>query len=171
MFALILAALTVFHFIINFFRSNQVRIFLKEPMIAFVVALSITGIPWKQFDLAWNELMLPFGLFFLINLGNLLLFSFCDHEQDLESGNLSLSIKIGKSRSLILAVLSLIVAVSTVILGLVLTPWTYELIMFIPMILLLSGIAAFPEYFSRKGRYRFWGDMVYLMPLFYLLMH
>ena len=169
-FGLGLAALTALHFLINFLVKPSAKIFLKEPMIAFVVTLALLGIPCAQHEADWRGSVLPFILLFFINLANLLIFSFYDHQEDEESGIKSLSVIIGQARIRIYAAATLLGAVLVLVALTIFTQHDIEVhVIFALMILCLTIILLKWRYFALKGRYRFWGDFIFILPILYFL--
>lgn len=169
----ILMGLTFLHFMINYLVPVRLKrkVFLKEVFIAFVVTIGFVLTPFIEISFKnqpdhWLNL---FYIFFLINLTNLLLFSAYDSKQDQLSQTLSIAHLHSKKTIRFLIVLCLLVSVFLV----VIFAFQHELRLEYLLILLamqstLAGMTYYESYFAKGDRYRFWGDFIYVYPLFVL---
>ncbi|MDB4107956.1 hypothetical protein OAD66_08720 [Bacteroidia bacterium] len=170
----VLVLLTGLHFAMNYLVSESVkrRIFLKEVFIAFVVTLGFAYTPFLEledkytFGLIGNYLV----FIFFINLANLILFSLFDKDADKLSSTLSIA-RFYSNRTLqFFIALSLLIS-----LGYALVLYlgcscisTVAFTVILCMQLTLFVISQFPAYFRINDRFRFYGDLIYLYPLFAL---
>ncbi len=144
---------------------------LKELGIAAVVALCFAYMPLVQSSysdgLGDHLLILSFGG---INASNLFIFSTYDYQLDqknkLSSIGQLLSPNQLKVLSLITTALSFVVLVyATYLMD---APISLVFVLYL-MILQLLIIQLFSRYFKEAERFRFWGDLIYLYPILYLL--
>ena len=169
-FGFILFTLTALHFGINHFASKQLKTkyYIKEVFIAFVVSLGFCGLPVCHLSSnEWtNSIWILFGAFFLLNLGNLLLFSYFDFQEDLESEFVSSANTFGPIKALVWAkycCLSSIAVLLVAILILNVSVYIGGTLLLMNAVLLL--LCLYPSYFKPNGNYRFWGDFIYLLPV------
>lgn len=166
-FGYLLVALTFIHFLMNFLftERSKNRVFMKELFIALVVTLGFVSLPLMgrlTFDLRFAVL---FAIIFLVNWSNLLLFSYFDYYNDARSNFLSAAHVYGREVSRRLAGVMLIIAELVVIYAIVAAD-VHALfgLVLSGMIALLGFMAVNPAPFKRQGRYRFYGDVIYLFP-------
>ncbi len=113
-------------------------------------------------------LMVPF---FLTALINLIVFSWFGLEQDLRDGQLSLVTFIGKRASSV--VLTVLFTIQFAILGflMITTVYIIESAVILAMNVVLAFMLFYPETFKKNDLYRIIGDVIFLFPLPYLLLH
>ncbi|NNJ55765.1 MAG: hypothetical protein HKP14_06520 [Bacteroidia bacterium] len=169
-FGFFLFLLTGIHFILNQTLSKKIsrKVYIKEVFIALVVSLGFCGLPLCTTAVQeWPDYFtILFVAFFFLNLCNLMLFSFFDFQEDLESNFISSANTFGPQKALIWAKISSIFSIVLVLL----TPLFYKTdLSIVGVLLLMHGvlllICFYPEYFKMYGRYRFWGDFIYLLPV------
>jgi 4-hydroxybenzoate polyprenyltransferase len=169
----LLLILTILHFLINYLVPTRIKryLFLKEVYIALVVTIGFViipyiEIPFKQSSDEWHEL---FYLFFLVNLSNLLLFSLYDKEEDKKTGTLSIA-AIYSKKTLKIFILVCLCASFTILLILFMRQELkiWEVVVLLSMQITLATLATYQSYFKINDRYRFYGDFIYVYPLFVL---
>ncbi|MGB1037050.1 MAG: hypothetical protein ACPGYY_00250 [Bacteroidia bacterium] len=169
----ILFGLTVAHFLINYLVPENLKrkVFLKEVFIALVVTIGFVFTPFIEvsFKHQTDQWMHLFFIFCLINLSNLLLFSAYDRNQDKLSQVLSIAQLHSKKTIRFIIVLCLVTSVLLVGFYTV----QHELKLMDSLILLamqttLALMTFWESFFSKGDRYRFWGDFIYVYPLFVL---
>ena len=169
----LLTFLTGLHFVINYLipKSLKKKIFLKEVFIAAVVTVGFVLTPYvevslKNIEQDCQHLLL---IFFFINLSNLMLFSFYDKESDESAGTLSLAGFYSNRTLQTFIYLSTISSGSFVayayVMGFVSAIST---IVFVAMLVTLGILNIRTDYFKKDDRYRFYGDLIYVYPLFAL---
>lgn len=148
-------------------NSVQRKIPSKEIFIAIGACIGMLVLPGIPATAEWSlgNVLLILS-FFGINFGNILIFSFFDHDDDLKDGfSTAGSIGVEKLEQLIQQVL-----ISTFLL---ITFWTFvvnsprklPVIMTLMLMLNMLGLIMIKkEEFKDHGRYRLWGDMIYLAP-------
>lgn len=168
----ILLFLTIVHFAVNYLVPAKVKrlVFLKEFFVALVVSLGIatsTLVGRDKIETEWS--LAPFWIFFLINLANLISFSMYDKELDEKAGTLSIAEFYSQTTLKWLILLCLGVSCS-----ILLAPSygasldiKYRLV-FLAMQVSLALLCFLPNYFSKNDKYRFYGDLIYVYPLFVL---
>lgn len=168
-FGILLFVLTAIHFAINHLVLEQikVRFYIKEVFIALVVSLGFCGLPLVPMipnDVPSSTMFL-FVPFFLLNLSNLMLFSYFDFEEDLENKFISSANIFGPSNALSLAkigsIISIVLTTAIVLLFTKSYVTSGTLIIMNGFLLIISFN---PTYFKTNGYYRFWGDFIYLFP-------
>lgn len=171
-FIALLAALTLFHFVINYLVPQRVKklLFLKEVFIAFVVSIGLaTSATMGDGMTNASENTIPFWILLFINLGNIILFSYFDREADHRSKTLSIAGLYSDKTLKRIIYLCLLVSI-----GLGIWDMFNEKIalssfsIFLLMQITLLVIAVFSEKFKTNDLYRFWGDFIYVYPLFAL---
>lgn len=174
LFGISIAAVLLLYFAFNrwLLKSNKRNLPIKELGIAVVVSLCLAGLAvfqsGRDINLDVYSLILPF---FLINWGNLLLFSYYDYEPDMQANFSSIGNYLS-AKSLRNLDLMLLLANAVLIL---LAFWmgghtlkVYGLLMLMNAQLIL--ILLFPKHFSKNESFRFWGDIIYIYPLLYFLL-
>jgi uncharacterized membrane protein len=172
-FCALLAGFTAVHFFINYLTPDAFKrkFFLKEVFIALVITIGFVITPYLEvpFKKGFIDVSFLFGLFYFINLSNLMLFSYFDKEEDERAQTMSIA-RIYSDGTLKVFIFT------SLILGLILAAISWyrseitgiHFLLFISMIGTLGVIAAFPTYFKINDRYRFWGDFIYVYPLLVL---
>ena len=168
-----LVAFTGLHFLINYFTTEDVKrkFFLKEVFIAFVVTLGFVLTPYVEVQ--HKNIVIDgrflFGLFYFINLSNLMLFSFFDKEEDEKAKTMSIAriyddktVKIFVFASLTIAMILTAIAFQRSEIE-----WVH-FFLFASMIISLGVISLFSDFFKINDRYRFWGDFIYVYPMLVL---
>jgi hypothetical protein len=113
-------------------------------------------------------LMIPF---FITALINLVLFSWFGLDQDLRDGQLSLVTLIGKNAAKNVLIVLFIVQFAILTALIVLTDYQVEVTVIMVMNAVLLVMLKFPTDFVKNDLYRLAGDVVFLFPLPYLLLH
>lgn len=168
-----LIAFTGLHFLINYLVPEQVKrkFFMKEVFIAFVVTLGFVLTPYVEVPPKeiFGGIRFIFGVFYGINLSNLLLFSYFDKEEDENSNTMSIARIYTDStvKMFVYGSLTLAMIWSTILLQRFEIAWIH-FFLFASMVATLFIIAVFPIFFKRNDRYRFWGDFIYVYPMFVL---
>ena len=173
---MVIAILTAFYLATNQWLMNKkpsyTKIFIKEIIIAFVVMLGFAWLPITNGQFIWSSsptFYMPLGVFFFINLINLLTFSRFDFRADSLSRFLSITRIIGVRKTR-LTITALLVFTTVAVILSVLLNWI-AIAMFLVFILMLSTlwiINLMPQFFSLYERYRFWGDFVFVIPMLFL---
>ncbi len=170
----VLVSLTSIHFAMNYLVSESVKrkIFLKEVFIALVVTLGFAYTPLLELEdkYTFGSISNYLILIFFVNLANLILFSLFDKDADKMSATLSIARFYSNKTLQFFIGLSLLISlgyamvlylgcsgISTVAFAIILC-----------MQLTLFVISQFPAYFRINDRYRFYGDLIYVYPLFAL---
>jgi len=164
-----LCILTLIHFIINLAISKKYknRLFLKEVFIAIVVTMGFSILPLTA-TLVYNwmsNLSIVVVAFFLLNLSNLLLFSYFDFETDEKSNFLSAAHVYGKEIALYIARIA--ITISIVLIVYLIYKQDLSLLGGIIIVLMnctLLHISIYPDKYKQRGLYRFWGDFIYVIP-------
>ncbi len=168
LFGLALGGLVILYFgIIHIFKGFKVN-WLKELFVSIVVCAGMVVLPGLSgdMDISVGSLTLV-ACMILINFSNLLLFSYYDHDSDVANGLNSAATQWGKevTRSVILKTLGSAFALfffwTILILSPVKLPVTVALLLMFNILLM---IYIQEDKFKVKGRYRFWGDFVFLIP-------
>lgn len=161
----ILFFLTAVHFALNHFDhpSAKNRVFIKEVFIALVVSIGFVIMP-----LFARQTLQPFTLpvllvVFFINWSNLLLFSYFDYTSDAKSHFLSAAHVYGREVARKLS-LGILVAALGLEFWLLLKLSVVHVVILVGMTLVLLIINRFPSFFEKEGRYRFYGDIIYVLP-------
>ena len=168
-----LVAFTGLHFLINYFTSEDVKrkFFLKEVFIAFVVTLGFMLTPYIEapYKKIFIEARFLFGVFYCINLSNLILFSYFDKEEDEMAKTMSIASIYDDNtiNKFVYASLTLAMIWSAISLQRSEIEWLH-FFLFASMIITLFVIALFSIFFKTNDRYRFWGDFIYVYPLLVL---
>jgi len=164
----ILATFVLGYFILVHKKNTASNPILKEIMIALGACIGmmiLPGIPASiEFSLS-NSLLI--AIFFGINLSNILIFSYFDYHNDISDGFSSGAsvLGLGKLHQLIITIL--ITCFFLVAL------WTFAIVSVrkLPMIMalmlminILGMIMMQKDIFKEQGKYRLWGDMIYLVP-------
>jgi hypothetical protein len=171
-FIALLAALTLFHFVINYLVPHRVKrlLFLKEVFIAFVVSIGLAASATIGDGMTnASQNIVPFWIFLFINLGNIILFSYFDREADKRSKTLSIAGLYSDKTLKIIIYLCLLVSTSLGIWDVVNEKMALgSFSIFLLMQITLLVIALFSERFKTNDLYRFWGDFIYVYSLFAL---
>jgi hypothetical protein len=154
-----LAALILIYLIVN----NHLK-FMKELVGAILYCAGVFLPSLSEVDSVSHFLLRPDCILFLILvLVNLLLFSWYEVDQDVEDKHESFALYFGKPATLIviksLFILFFILLIAT---------WgnmkLSSLLVFMSMTVALLLIVAFPNFFKRNSRYRYWGDLIFIFP-------
>lgn len=144
--------------------------FLKELFVAVLYCLGVLlpSVPVAGFRFTQVHYML-FLVFFLIALINLLIFSWFDRHEDDQDDRRSFVTLLGTRPMWVVVYCAFVIGFSVLTyLALDGTEMGATVTLF-AMMSVLFGVGAFREWFSKKSRYRIWGDAVFLFPLIYLL--
>ena len=174
MFGLGMAFLVLLHLLFVKLVGNRVSLALqKELGVAMIYATGVYGAPLLigVAGLSIIEWILFFQ-FFLLCLGNLLMFALFEIEIDKKDGHSSFVRAIGRTTANRLILLILGVALVLSIFIFLQSASFNELRVVISQILMLSVhiyIMIRPIYFSKNERYRILGDTIFLLPIWTLL--
>lgn len=144
---------------------------IKEMGVALVYSLGIWGLPILEAGV-WNEpwLWISFGQFLLLALINLIEFSVFELEIDTLDGHTSFVRAIGvrKSVRFVSLLMVLVLLLGAVMIWQMPIDPIYRLeAVFGSMLLLLSALVLFQDWFGRHERYRAYGDGAFLLPILY----
>lgn len=164
-----LLGLTIIHFLFNFMAPSTLkkRFIFKEIGIAFIVTAGFSALPLAGL----NNTNLPLNYihiqtaFFLINLANLLLFSYFDFDADSSNNFTSAAVLFGKKKVLNVAKFCVTLAAIILLILIYTSSHTIVLITLLGMNAVLACICWFSNRFVSNDLYRFWGDFIYLLPL------
>ncbi len=170
-YGVILAVCVGFYFwILNrFFRNNKAQ-WVKEPTTAICYTLAVVGTALVSKPSINLSAWLLAGVFFLIALQNLLIFSYFEFKQSAEIENMVSIIGEKLSKKLIHGITS-----ASVFLGILFFANGTEYVNYFAGIMLLmalglSFLIAIPDWALRNDRYRWLGDGVFLLPALLLLL-
>jgi len=140
----------------------------KEVLIALGVTYGMAILPGVPESLQPEPAsMLLLLIFFGINLINLMIFSYFDHEADRSDGFVSSSSKYGLERLEAIITRMLILTFALIAIWTFLIPHQRKLpvIMVLMVMLNVLGMIMYrKDIFKEDGKYRLWGDMIYLAP-------
>ncbi|MBI1305267.1 MAG: hypothetical protein GC181_01485 [Bacteroidetes bacterium] len=164
-----LAAFVALYFAIVHLTSLKNIGGLKELYVAVVVACGTVLFPalWGRFDGKIGDWLI-FLMMVLMNLTNLILFSYFDEEGDKKSGLISWVTQKGKEKSresiymLMLSIFTLLTMYAFFI------PHAGKIsatVSILAMLNLLLMILQFEERFAQNEMFRFWGDFIYVIPI------
>lgn len=152
----------------RFFRNNKAQ-WVKEPTTAICYTLAVAGTALVSKTSINLSTWILVGIFFLIALQNLLIFSYFEFKQAAENKNLVSIIGAELSKKLIHGITS--VNVFTVVLFF--TNGSAYVNYFAGIMLLmtlgLSFLVAVSDWALRRDRYRWLGDGVFLLPALLLI--
>ncbi|MCF8303051.1 MAG: hypothetical protein K9I94_07230 [Bacteroidales bacterium] len=160
--------------VIKISENKQYWLFQKEFTIAFAYTAGIWGAPViiAHFNLNLIE-WLMIGVFFLIALSNLLLFSWFEYDVDKNSNFKSFVRMIGKQNT---TVILRYVFLTVLIVELTLTVKLFNdagntapAIILLMMTVVLSTLFLAPKFFVKKHKYRFAGDCIFILPIMLLI--
>ncbi|MCK9480876.1 MAG: hypothetical protein M0R38_03820 [Bacteroidia bacterium] len=159
----IVALLVLGYYLFRKFAPKKIQGQLKELWISLVATMALGGISaWiTTSQIHWILLI----SFFLICFQNMLLFSWIDFEHDVINQNLTLAVSSGISY-----LVWILDIVSLVNLAMLADLWhsegfSFAIVIFLLMQLQLFIIRILCEYKGTKRVYRFWTDMVFVLPL------
>lgn len=170
-FGMIMSLIVVLYFILNFAFRKLFRklVPLKETMVAVIVASCFIVLPAMQskMSMQWPIVILFLGVIAL-NLSNLLMFSYYDYEVD-RKARFSGTSKVISQERLKLLIVSLIAIglIACIYSAILLHLNILQISVLVVMHFQLLVIALFEDVYKKNERYRFWGDIIYLYPLFY----
>lgn len=165
-----LSLLTGVHFIINYLVPARIKrlFFLKEVFIALVVAIGfcITPLAPVEFPVWPQSTFVLLKSLLLVNLTNLLTFSYFDREADESSQTLSIAALASERTILNIAQVAILASLVFSSFGL----WQEEIstlvwLVFFAMQLSLFTVIRNKNFFGKEDRYRFYGDLIYVYPL------
>lgn len=166
----------LYFILIHVVKRFQVQWF-KELFVSLVVGLAMVVLPGLAGDLQLTSGSLAIVVcMILINFSNLILFSYFDYDSDISNGLKSAATEWGKefTRSVILHVLGSAFAIFVIWTFLVTSPVKLPVsVAFLLMFNVLLVLYIQEDRFAEKGRYRFWGDFIFLIPglVWWLLMN
>lgn len=167
----VLGLFILFHFLMTkYANKTKSAIYLKEWSVGLIYSLgvSVPVMLWKMEEGRGVQevlsplVFLPLLLFFALVIYNLCLFAHFDRENDRQSGQHSWVLAVGEKNTNLLFVLVEIITFWGVLIGLGLAgEWIYWKLG--AMLGVTFIIRRLGRYFERKGRYRLWGDAVFLI--------
>ena len=156
----------VFIYFLSLYMLRNKIVLHKELTVAAVYATgilvpSMTILP----DYNLNTLAILFSIFFLLALGNVLIFSIYDEEADRNDGHVSITLAFGSNKvdNITYAILVTGIIGSFMVLR-------EQFLVFPAMFLVLVSILFFRNYFVRNELYRAFGDGIFLLPAITLLL-
>lgn len=174
LFGLGVGLLVALHLLLVNLVGNRVSLALqKELGVAIIYAVGVYGGPFVIHGEGVSKVEgLLFFQFFLLCLGNLLMFALFEIETDRKDGHSSFVRAIGKAgaRRLILLILGIALALS--MLTVMNEPSLGELQVVSSQILMIGLhilIMIRPKFFALNERYRILGDAVFLLPIWLLI--
>lgn len=171
-----MAALVVLYFvIIHFFKRLKIN-WLKEFFVSMLVCWGMVVLPGVAGDMTFSPSSVAIVLCMVaINFSNLLLFSYFDYDEDVENGLTSAAVQWGKDFTQSVILHSLGIGFMCLI------GWTFliqspvKLAVSVALLIMFNVLLVMyiqEERFAEKGRYRFWGDVIFLVPgLVWWLLH
>lgn len=166
--ALLIAS--AFHFLINYLLPVSLKkiFFLKEVFIALVVTVGFAFVPLLEVDwyFHFSTYYPVFATLFFLNLANLMLFSYYDKSIDEETDTLSIAGFYSDKALKIFIYSALAISMGLSVYLLVNGSDLVSVVPFLLMQLTLALVCHFDSVFRRYDRYRFYGDLIYVYPLF-----
>ncbi len=156
---------------IGYLLCQRFLSFMKEVVgaVLYTIGVLVPVASNAGFDLTNPKLFLIFQ-FFLVVLMNLILFSFFDKKNDVLNKQSSFATAFGSSSaSRLVWVIFLFAMVISMVNIFFFAQFQIPGIIIFAMTFLLAAIQFFPTYFSQYDRFRFVGDGIFFLPLFYLL--
>jgi len=158
------------------FRDTVSPWLQKELGVALIYTTGVWGGPWALATTPIPGIFYGYLIqFALLAILNLLLFSLQELPTDVQDGHTSLVRALGPLRTRWIIALGFLLHFC---LGSILllatppeTPWMRAGFILGLMGIPLLAIYCFPRYFAQGGRYRIWGDAVFLFPLLFPLLH
>jgi hypothetical protein len=147
----------------RFFRNNKAQ-WVKEPTTAICYTLAVVGTALINKSSINLSAWILSGLFFLIALQNLLIFSYFELKQSVDNENLVSIIGENLSKQFIYGITSINVLIIVLFFMNGAEYVHYFAGMMLLMTLSLSFLIAIPNWALRNDRYRWLGDGVFLLP-------
>jgi len=157
--------------------SGQPSLF-KEISIAFIYVAAIFLAPLALYTKHWNiDIYFVFLEYFFLALINLLVFSLFELTLDEKEQYSSLIRKLGKTKSTMVIKFLIATSLSWLLVGVIffyyrqgnIFSFFYQIqVCIFFMKVTLATILFFPTFFVKNDRYRMFGDMVFLFPVFLL---
>tara|TARA_A100000171_G_scaffold47440_1_gene53466 strand:+ start:293 stop:1132 length:840 start_codon:yes stop_codon:yes gene_type:complete len=146
----------------------------KEFLAAIIYSFGVFVAPFSLLE-QWDVFVFyVFIVFFLIVVGNLLIFPIFEYENDKNGNNQSIVTLYGKAFVRKLAAAILVINVSLIVCGMIyLNPvmpgarWLCSEYILFMMTLVLALLLIFPSFFQRNNRYRWVGDGIFFFPLIF----
>lgn len=138
---------------------------MKELAIAACYSLGVMLVPLATQPFEYSQASIFIQIFLLAFL-NLITFSIYEENEDRKEGFPSIATEIGKEKSTRIAYLmicALIVSLS------ILRPFGPFSAFILVGTLIYAGMYIMPDFFSKKDRFRIWGDAVFLLAALFLL--
>ena len=169
-YGLILASGVGFYFwVLNrFFRDNKAQ-WVKEPTTAICYTLAVAGTALVSKPSINLSAWILAGIFFLIALQNLLIFSYFELMQSTDNQNIASMIGKKATKRFIHGITSVNVFVILLFFMNGTAYVNYFAGIALLMTLCLSFLIAIPDWVLRNDRYRWLGDGVFLLPALLLL--
>ncbi len=152
----------------RFFRNNKAQ-WVKEPTTAICYTLAVAGTALVSKSSINLSTWILVGIFFLIALQNLLIFSYFEFKQAAENKNLVSIIGDKLSKKLIHGITSVNVFLGILFFMNGSAYVNYFAGIMLLMTLGLSFLVAVSDWASRDDRYRWLGDGVFLLPALLLI--
>jgi len=140
---------------------------VKEVIIALVLTLALGLLPaWDSAEIDYSFLL----LLFLLSFQSINIFSWVDYENDLANGKKTLATEMGLP--FVVWANDIFALITLAIIG---DTWSEQgfsatLLVFILMELSLISLRLLCEFREPKRVYRFWADMVFVLPVVYFLL-
>ena len=163
----IILVLTKIYFFIERIRFFSFLNKIKEALIAFVLTMTLGFLPaWSSNEIHYSYML----LLFLLSFQSINIFSWVDYESDVALNKQTLATKFGLH--FVVWTNDIFSLISFAIIG---DTWSEEgfsvaLLVFILMQLSVLVLRFMCEFNKPKRVYRFWADMVFVLPLVYFLL-
>jgi len=169
-FGLMLTFPVLLHFLaVKYSWFNQFSVLQKEISVAFAFCAGVIlpTISLEPTFVSVKGVLVSSSIFF-IALQNLLLFSIYDIEHDRAQGQKSFVVKYGiKKTNLFIDILSIL---NTICLVFLIIQFELKYVVFFFVLqICMSCLRFFKSYFQPNERYRWLGDMVFSLPIIYLM--
>jgi len=156
--ALLVGVYLVVHRYLNFLKEVFIALFYTIGVL--LPSIAVTSVDYSE----WPWIVIV--QFFITALINLILFSWFDYEKDLLDGHRSFVTVLGVAAS---KVFIGILFVSILILTVIADTSGMSSIVILVMNSVLLTVSVFHQYFAINDRFRLAGDVVFFVPLLYLL--
>lgn len=152
----------------RFFRNNKAQ-WVKEPTTAICYTLAVVGTALVSKSSINLSAWILLGMFFIVALQNLLIFSYFEFKQAAETENMVSIIGEKLSKKVIHGITSVNVFLVVLFFANGTEYVNYFAGITLLMTLGLSFLIAIPDWALRNDRYRWLGDGVFLLPALLLL--
>lgn len=151
---------------------NTKLCYFKEVAIATIYVLGIFLGPLSLNNgIIGADVLLIFGVYLLLALVNLLLFSVYENQKDIKDGHISMVQALGINTTLRVISGLVVIAIGLLtVLTLVVSNVITIVLLLSVMLLLLMSMMLFKSYYRQGERYRIVGDAVFLLPAFGIIL-